>query len=189
PEIIVFLRNAGLTVLEGYGLTETIAPCCLNPFTRQIPGTVGRPMGDVEIKFDSDGEILIKSKALFSEYYKNPEETEKAFEGEWFRTGDIGIFTKEGHLKITDRKKDIIITSGGKNIAPQKIENRLKLFSLISEAFVIGNKRKYLTVLIALDKEALLSFCEENGLPLDMSWQELIENQEINQQIQNYLDE
>lgn len=188
PEIIIFLRNAGLTVLEGYGLTETIAPCCLNPFTRQIPGTVGRPMGDVEIKFDTDGEILIKSKALFSEYYKNPEETKNAFVDEWFRTGDIGVFTEDGHLKITDRKKDIIITSGGKNIAPQKIENRLKLFPLISEILIIGNKRKYLSALIGLDKESLLSFCEENNLPLDLNWEELAQNEKVNQEIQHYFD-
>lgn len=189
PEIIIFLRNAGLTVLEGYGLTETIAPCCLNSFTRQIPGTVGRPMGDVEIKFDTDGEILIKSKALFSEYYKNPEETQKAFEGEWFRSGDIGIFTEEGHLKITDRKKDIIITSGGKNVAPQKIENRLKLFPLISEVLVIGNQKKYLSALISLDKEALFTFCEENSMPLDADWKEYASNEILISKIQEYLDE
>ncbi len=127
-EIIEFLRYADLTVLEGYGLTETVAPCALNPLTKQLAGTVGQPTGDVEISFAEDGEILVRSEALFSEYLKNKEETDKAIDPEgWFHTGDIGHFTVDGYLKITDRKKDIIITSGGKNVAPQKIENLLKL--------------------------------------------------------------
>lgn len=179
PEIITFLRNANLTILEGYGLTETIAPCALNPFTKQIAGTIGKPMGDVEISFDVDGEILIKSKALFSEYYKSPEETEKAFVDGWFRSGDIGEFNKEGYLKITDRKKDIIITSGGKNVAPQKIENKLKLFPLIQEVLVVGDQKKYLTALVAIDKEAASKFLEDNGEAPEVNFDKLSENELI----------
>ena len=152
-EIISFLRNSGLTLIEGYGLTETIAPCVLNPFEKQRGGTVGKPVGDVEVKFLEDGEILIRSKALFREYYLNPEETEKSLDAEgWFKTGDLGSFDDNGYLEITGRKKDIIITSGGKNIAPQKIENILKLCSSINQVIVVGDKQKYLGALITVDK-------------------------------------
>jgi len=103
---MIFLQNANLTILEGYGLTETIAPCVLNPVVRQIPGTIGLPLGDVQIKFAPDGEILVKTRALFSEYYKNEAATKEAFNDEgWFLTGDVGELTSEGYIKITDRKK------------------------------------------------------------------------------------
>jgi long-chain acyl-CoA synthetase len=136
-QIIKFLRYANLTILEGYGLTETIAPCCLNPLAKQVPGTVGRPIGDVQISFAPDHEILIKSEALMQEYYKNPTATAEAMQGGWFHSGDIGEFTAEGYLRITDRKKDIIITSGGKNVAPQKIENIAKAKAHISHLVVM----------------------------------------------------
>lgn len=165
PEIITFLRNANLTILEGYGLTETIAPCVLNPLSKQIPGTVGTPLGEVQIAFASDGEILIKSQALFTEYYKNPEATKESFENDWFKSGDIGELTSEGYLRITDRKKDIIITSGGKNVAPQKIENMMKTRPLISDFMVIGDKRKFLSAIVAIDKSDFLEKLEELGLP------------------------
>lgn len=162
PEIITFLRNANLTVLEGYGLTETIAPCALNPFSKQIPGSVGRPMGDVEISFADDHEILIRSKAMFTQYYKNEAATNDAIDGSgWFHTGDIGEFNQQGYLKITDRKKDIIITSGGKNIAPQKIENLLKLTPNIAQCVIIGDKRKYLSAIISIEKESFTNISKE----------------------------
>lgn len=189
PDIIRFLRYANLTVLEGYGLTETIAPCSLNPLTRQVPGTVGKPMGDVEFRFAEDGEILIKSQAMMKEYYHNPEATAEAFtEDGWFRSGDIGHFTVEGYLKITDRKKDIIITSGGKNVAPQKIENMLKSQRWISQAVVIGDKRKYLTVLIGLEKERFHSQLEALGLPGDCPLSDLITHPKVHEMIQADID-
>jgi long-chain acyl-CoA synthetase len=163
-EIILFLRNANLTILEGYGLTETIAPCSLNPFDRQIPGTVGKPMGDVEFRFGHDSEILIKSKAMFSGYYKNDEATQDAIKDGWFHSGDIGEFDKRGHLKITDRKKDIIITSGGKNIAPQKIENLLKLEPHITNAAIFGDKQKYIIALIIIEKDSFINDLSDLGL-------------------------
>lgn len=164
PEIITFLQNANLTILEGYGLTETIAPCMLNPLSKQIPGTVGTPLGDVQIGFANDGEILIKTDALFSEYYKNADATKESFDGQWFRSGDIGELTPEGYLKITDRKKDIIITSGGKNVAPQKIENMMKTRPFISDFMVIGDKRKFLSAIVAIDKNDFLDKLDEFGL-------------------------
>jgi len=178
-DIIKFLRYANLTILEGYGLTETIAPCCLNPLTRQVPGTVGRPMGDVQFGFANDGEILIKTEAMFKEYYKNPAATADAIHNGWFHSGDIGEFTLEGYLKITDRKKDLIITSGGKNVAPQKIENLAKLQPHISQMVVIGEKRNFLTALIGIDKESFQGQFEELDLPTDCSVEDLAKHPKV----------
>jgi long-chain acyl-CoA synthetase len=176
-EIIHFLRNCNLTILEGYGLTETIAPCSLNPLSKQIAGTVGQPIGDVEFKFAKDNEILIKSKALFKEYYKNPEATDEAFEGEWFKSGDIGHFNTQGYLVITDRKKDIIITSAGKNIAPQKLENLLKVHPEIASCVIVGDKRNYITALICLDRTGFSSnFINSNNLA-ECTYEEFSQNQ------------
>jgi long-chain acyl-CoA synthetase len=189
PEIIKFLRYANLTILEGYGLTETIAPCCLNPLSKQVPGTVGRPMGDVQFSFGADGEILIRTEALFKEYYKNPEATKEAIQDGWFHSGDIGEFTSEGYLRITDRKKDIIITSGGKNVAPQKIENLAKTKPHISHLVVIGDKRNYLTALVGIEKERFLSLLEELELPSDCSVLDIARSPKVKDVIQKEIDE
>ncbi len=188
-EIITFLRYAKLTILEGYGLTETIAPCILNPISKQIAGTVGRPMGEVEVKFAEDGEILIKTEAMFTEYYKNPKATEEAIQDGWFKTGDIGEFTSQGYLKITDRKKDIIITSGGKNVAPQKIENMAKTKAHISQMVVIGEKRNYLTALVGIEKEAFLGDLEALELSPSVTVQELSRHMGVREIIQNEINE
>jgi len=188
-EIITFLRYANLTILEGYGLTETIAPCCLNPLAKQVAGTVGRPMGDVQIAFEADGEIKVKSEALMSGYYKNPEATKAAIVDGWFLTGDIGEFTKDGFLKITDRKKDLIATSGGKKIAPQKIENMAKAKAHISHMVVIGEKRNYITALVGIEKERFLPLLEELALPSDCTVQDLARHPQVRSIIQSELDE
>lgn len=186
--IIKFLRYSNLTILEGYGLTETIAPCCLNPLAKQVPGTVGRPIGDVQLSFGPDKEILIKSDALLKEYYKNPTATEEAFTDGWFKTGDIGEFTPEGYLKITDRKKDLIKTSGGKYVAPQKIENMAKVEPHISQIVVIGEGRKYLSALIGIEKEAFQKELEELGLPSDCSVLDLAQLPKVREIIQGEID-
>lgn len=189
PEIIKFLRFANLTILEGYGLTETVAPCCLNPLSKQIPGTVGRPMGEVQVSFGDDGEILVKSEALLREYYKNPKATEEAMQNGWFHTGDIGEFTPEGFLKITDRKKDLIVTSGGKKIAPQMIENMAKTKPHISQFVAIGEKRNYLTALVGIEKESFLKQLEEFGLPSNCSVEDLAKHPKVHEIIQREIDE
>lgn len=189
PEIIKFLRYANLTILEGYGLTETIAPCCLNPLSKQVPGTVGRPMGDVQISFGADKEILIKTEALMKEYYKNPGATQESIIDGWFHSGDIGEFTADGYLRITDRKKDIIITSGGKNVAPQKIENLAKTKPHISQMVVIGDKRNFLTALVGIEKERFLSLLEDLGLPSDCSVLDLAQNDQVKEIIQNEINQ
>jgi long-chain acyl-CoA synthetase len=189
PEIIKFLRYANLTILEGYGLTETIAPCCLNPLSKQVPGTVGRPMGDVQIAFAPDGEIKVRTKALMKEYYKNPEATANALKDGWFYTGDIGEFNSVGFLRITDRKKDLIITSGGKNVAPQKIENLAKTKPHISHMVVIGDRRNYLTALVGIEKERFLPILDQLELPTDCSVQDLAKSPKVREIIAREIEE
>jgi len=178
-DIIKFLQNANLTILEGYGLTETVAPCILNPPVRQIPGAIGLPIGEVQVKFAEDGEIMLKTEALFTEYYKNETATKESFRDGWFLTGDIGELTVDGYVKITDRKKDIIITSAGKNVAPQKIENNLKLAKHISNAMVVGDKRKFLVAIISIDREAFLDELSSLGLSGTPSYEDLAENEKV----------
>ena len=187
-EIIKFLRYANLTILEGYGLTETVAPCCLNPLAKQVAGTVGRPIGDVQFSFGPDGEILIKSQAMFKEYYKNPEATKEAIKDGWFYSGDIGEFTQDGYLKITDRKKDLIKTSGGKFIAPQKIENMAKLEPHVSHMIAIGDGKKFVTALIGIEKERFLPQLEELGLSSDCTIEDLAKNEKVIAIIQKEVD-
>lgn len=189
PQIIKFMRYANLTILEGYGLTETIAPCCLNPLAKQVPGTVGRPMGDVQISFGPDNEVLIKSDALLKEYYKDPNATAEAMKEGWFHTGDIGEFTSEGYLRITDRKKDIIITSGGKNVAPQKIENIAKTRPHISQMVVIGDKKNFLTALVGIEKERFLNDLESLDLPSNCSVLEIARHPKVREMIHAEIDE
>lgn len=188
-EVFRFFERAGITILEGYGLTETIAPCCLNPIRKPIESTVGVPLGDVEIKLSSEQEIMIRSKALFTGYWKLPEETKHVFVDGWFYTGDIGAWTVEGHLKITDRKKDIIITSGGKNVAPQKIENLLLGNPYLSQALVIGDRRKYISALIVPNYDAIRKEAERLGLPPGLSAPELIERKEVISLIEKFVEE
>lgn len=188
--IITFLRNTGLTVLEGYGLTETVAPCSLNPLNKQVIGSVGQPIGDVALKIATDGEILIKSKALFKEYYKNEKATADVFTQDgWFQTGDIGVIDNKGFLKITERKKDIIITSGGKNIAPQKIENLLKSSTLIAQSVVIGDKRKFLTALIFIDQAQIAKSFEDFEIPESSEVKDIVNHPEILRLFQNEIDQ
>ncbi len=189
PEIIKFLRFANLTILEGYGLTETAAPCSLNPLSKQVPGTVGRPLGDVQFSFGTDHEILIKTESLMKEYYKNPEATKEAIQNGWFHSGDIGEFTTEGYLKITDRKKDLIITSGGKNVAPQKIENLAKIKPHISQFIVIGDQRHYLTALVGIEKERFLTQLDKLNLSSDCSLIDLAAHPLVRELIQSEIDE
>lgn len=159
-------ETLGILILEGYGLTETCAPVTLNTVEAHRFGTVGRPLNDVTIKIADDGEIFLRSKKIFAGYWKDERETEDAFDEEgWFRTGDIGFIDPQGYLHITDRKKDLIITSGGKNIAPQKIENLAKTLSpLIADFVVIGDRQKHLAALITLERKALDRFAREGGI-------------------------
>lgn len=156
-----FFSSVGLPIMEAYGATETSAPATITrPESLRI-GTVGTPIPDVEVKIAEDGEILISGGGICKGYYKDPEATKNAFIDGWYYSGDIGHFDDEGNLIITDRKKDIIITSAGKNIPPQNIENVLKTSPYINQAMVYGDKHKYLTALITLNVDSLQSFASK----------------------------
>jgi long-chain acyl-CoA synthetase len=156
-DVHVFFETIGLHIFEGYGLTETAAPAASNIPEDSKPGTVGKPLPGVQIRIAEDGEIMIKGKTVFAGYYKNEEATRAAFLDGWFLTGDIGEFDEFGYLKIKDRKKDIIITAGGKHVAPQHIENLFKGDSLVSQILIYGDRRKFITALITLNKDNVLS--------------------------------
>lgn len=162
--IAEFFAQCGVMILEGYGLTETTAAIAVNtPFDFQI-GTVGRPIGDVQIKFAEDGEILLKSDKIAPEYYKDAQATAAAFEGGWFKTGDIGELTPSGHLRITDRKKDLIKTANGKYVAPQKLEGLLKLNPLVANVLIHGDQKKYIIALLSLDHLQAKKWADSNGV-------------------------
>jgi len=154
----------GLVVLEGYGLTETAPVIAVNTFDNMKFGTVGKPIPGVEVEIADDGEILTKGPNVMRGYYKMEAETQETFDGEWLRTGDIGHLDEEGFLVITDRKKDIIVTAGGKNVAPQPIENSLKTNPYISNAMVIGDRRKFISALIIPNFEKLEEYAKHNNL-------------------------
>jgi long-chain acyl-CoA synthetase len=165
PRIAFFFEQLGFTVLEGYGLTETSAATCVNRPGRNRIGTVGPPVPGTKIRIAEDGEIWVQGPGLMREYYRNPQATAEVFKDGWFATGDIGTLDEAGCLKITDRKKDIIVTSGGKNIAPQNLENELKADPLISQVMVHGDKRKFLSALVTLNEESARKWATENGVP------------------------
>lgn len=173
PEIMLFLRNAKLVILEGYGLTESLSGVCINPKERVVPGSVGLPLGGVEVKMAEDGEILIKTEGLFCGYYKNPAETAKTLIDGWLHTGDIGAWSPEGYLVITDRKKDLIKTSGGKYIVPQKIEGMLKMTRYISHAAVVGEGRNFATALIGIERDRFKAILPIIGLKENASIAEI----------------
>jgi len=163
-EISHFFHACGLLVLEGYGLTETTAAICVNSPHDYRFGSVGKPFGDVQIRFAEDGEILVKSQKVMIGYYKNESATREAFEDGWFKTGDIGEFLESGDLKITDRKKDLIKTGGGKYVAPQKLENLLKLNPLISQVLIHGDEKKFIVALITLDSANLTQWANQRKI-------------------------
>src|SRR5208337_4434434 len=148
-ELAEWYADVGIPVHEGYGLTETSPVIAVNTPTAHKLGTVGKPLANVEVRIADDGEVLARGPSIFQGYWNRPEETRNAFVDGWFKTGDIGHLDSEGYLSITDRKKDLIKTSGGKFIAPQPIESSLKLNPLIGTAVVLGDRRKFPAVLIS----------------------------------------
>jgi long-chain acyl-CoA synthetase len=185
-----FFRGIGVTILEGYGLTETTAAATVNRPDRVKIGTVGQPLPGVAIRIDEDGEVLIKGANVFGGYWDNEAATADTFaEERWFRTGDIGQLDDEGFLSITGRKKELIVTAGGKNVAPAVLEDRLRSHALISQCMVVGDGKPYVAVLITLDEEALEPWKEKHGKPADASIASLKDDPELMADVQAAVDD
>lgn len=187
-EIAEFFHAAGILILEGYGLTETCPALTVSTMSAYKFGTVGKPVPGVTVKIAQDGEIIASGPNIALGYFKRDEATAEAFRDGWFYTGDIGEFDEDGFLKITDRKKDIIVTSGGKNVAPQNIENLLKTDPFISQLMVHGDKRKFLSAIITLDLENVGNWAKQEGIQ-DLSPEALANNDRVRALIQGAVEE
>lgn len=164
PEIARFFWALDIPILEGYGLTETSPIISANPMIRGKVGTVGKVLPNLEVKIADDGEVLVRGPSITKGYYNNPDETKKSFEGDWFKTGDIGELDEDGYLKIIDRKKRLLVLSTGMNVAPQPIENAINESGYISQSLVIGDNRKYVICLVNPDYENLIPWANKNGI-------------------------
>jgi long-chain acyl-CoA synthetase len=180
--------DVGIRILEGYGLTETSPVIAVNTPEANKLGTVGKPLANVECRIAPDGELLVRGPSVFKSYWHNSDETAKVFEGDWFKTGDIGNIDPDGFLSITDRKKDLIKTSGGKFIAPQPIEAKLKLSPLVAHPIVIGNGRKFASVIISPNFPALEQWAHEHGIAFQTR-EQLVENAKVIQEFHRIADD
>ncbi|RLB00196.1 MAG: long-chain fatty acid--CoA ligase [Deltaproteobacteria bacterium] len=188
-EIVDFFNAAGIFVIEGYGMTETTAPVSLNTINDYKFGTAGKPLPCNQVRIADDGEILVKGGNVFKGYWKMPEQTREAFtEDGWLKTGDIGYLDNDGYLSITDRKKDLIITAGGKNIAPQNIENLFKEDPLFEQFVAIGDRRKYLVGLVNINLEVAERIAREEGLRFDTP-EELLDRKDFLSIVDRHVEE
>ncbi|MEO5575188.1 MAG: long-chain fatty acid--CoA ligase [Gaiellaceae bacterium] len=186
-EIAEFFHAIDILLLEGYGLTECTTAASTNTHEAYRFGTVGRALPGTEVKVADDGELLIRSDTVFQGYFKDPEATAEVLGADgWLRSGDIAEIDEDGFIIITDRKKDIIVTAGGKNVAPQNLENDLKASKFVSQAMVVGDRQPYIAALITLDQEALPAWAAERGLPTDM--QSLAQAGEVRELVQGIVD-
>jgi long-chain acyl-CoA synthetase len=184
-----FFRGIGLPIYEGYGLTETTAGATCNRPDAMKVGTVGRPIPGVTIRIADDGEILMKGDNVFVGYYNNPDATKEALEDEWFHTGDIGELDKDGYLRITGRKKELIVTAGGKNVAPAVLEDRLRANPLISQCMVVGDQKPFIACLVTIDEEAFPDWKAKNGKPKDAKVADLVDDDDLRAAVQSAIDD
>jgi len=184
-----FFRSIGLIVLEGYGLTETSAPAMIGRATDAKIGKVGRVLPGCAVKIADDGEILLKGSNVLRGYWKNPEATKATMEGDWFKTGDIGELDDEGFITITGRKKELIVTAGGKNVAPTALEDPLRASPIIGQAVVIGDQRQFVAALLSLDPEMMPVWLANNGQPSDLTLSQAAKNPRVLQELQKAVDE
>ncbi len=186
PQLAHFFRGAGIAVLEGYGLTETTAPASVNTIPLTRVGTVGLPMPGNSIRIADDGEVLVRGVGVFTGYHRNPEATAEAFTDEWFHTGDLGALDDDGFLRITGRKKDLLVTAGGKNVAPGPLEEKVREHRLVSQVVVVGEGRPFVGALVTLDDEALAAWARENSI--ESAGQPLTEHPLVLAQVQEAVD-
>jgi long-chain acyl-CoA synthetase len=184
PEILQFYQSIGVNLVEAYGQTEATGAVTLSRLERVKFGAVGQPLTGIEIKIADDSEILVKSPGVFKGYFKNPEATAATIVDGWLHSGDVGELDEDGFLKITDRKKDIIVTAGGKNITPQYIENKLKASVYINDAVVIGDRRKYLTCLVMIDEDNVVKYAQDHKIQFS-TYKDLTLHEDIRKLIQN----
>ncbi len=183
PDVLLFFQSIGVNLIEGYGQTEGTGVTCVCRAGKVKFGTVGPPITGTEVKIAEDGEILVRSPSVFKGYYNNPEGTAETLKDGWLYSGDVGELDEDGYLKITDRKKDIIVTAGGKNITPQYIENKLKFSPYINDAVVIGDRRKFLTSLIMIDEDNVVKYAQDNKIQFS-TYRDLTQSDEIIKLIQ-----
>jgi long-chain acyl-CoA synthetase len=186
PEILSFFDAAGVLVLEGWGMTETSTAATISTTEDFKVGTIGKPFPGCEVRIAEDGEILVKGPNVFQGYYKNEEATRETIVDGWLHTGDIGEIDEDGFITITGRKKDIIITAGGKNITPANLENEIKQHPLVSQCVVVGDRRPYLVALVTLDPEDAAAYAKEHGLPEDP--EQLATNDQVRKAIEDHVD-
>jgi long-chain acyl-CoA synthetase len=187
PDVLHFFQSIGVNLVEGYGQTEGTGVTCISRMGRVKFGTVGPSLTGTEIKIAEDGEILVKSPSLFKGYFKNPKATAETLKDGWLYSGDIGEIDEDGYLKITDRKKDIIVTAGGKNITPQYIENKLKFSPYVNDAVIIGDRRKYLVCLIMIDEDNVVKYAQDHKVQFS-TYKDLTQNSEIQKLIHKEID-
>jgi long-chain acyl-CoA synthetase len=184
-----FFRGIGVPVLEGYGLTETTAATTVNTEDAFKVGTVGRPVAGVTVRIDEDGEILVRGETVFRRYWNNRQATDEVLTQDWFHTGDLGDLDDEGFLQITGRKKEIIVTAGGKNVAPAVLEDRIRAHPLISQCMVVGDQQPFVGALITIDQEAFPAWRAEHGKPADASVGDLTDDPELRAAVQGAIDD
>jgi long-chain acyl-CoA synthetase len=182
-----FFRGIGVTILEGYGLTETTAPISVNLPWDVRPGTVGPPLPGSTVAIDETGEILVKGVMVFAGYHNNAEATAEALRDGWFRTGDLGTLDSQGNLTITGRSKEVIVTAGGKNVSPAQLEDQLRSHPLVSQCVVIGDQKPFVAAILTLDAEMLGTWLKNNGLP-EMTVAEAAEDERIHAELQKVVD-
>jgi long-chain acyl-CoA synthetase len=178
-----FFRGVGLPILEGYGLTETTAGITVNTLDAQRVGSVGRPVPGHAVRIADDGEILLKGPIVFKGYWKNETATKEALKDGWFHSGDIGELDDAGFLTITGRKKEIIVTAGGKNVAPAVLEDRLRAHALVSQCMVVGDAKPFIGALVTIDAEALPAWLERHGKPAGTTVADLVDDSDLRSEI------
>ncbi|MFO7708010.1 MAG: AMP-binding protein [Desulfobacterales bacterium] len=187
PDILHFFNSIGVNLVEGYGQTEGTGVTTVSRVGQVKFGAVGKPLTGAEVRIAADGEILVRSPGVFKGYFKNPDATAETVKDGWLFSGDVGEIDPDGFLRITDRKKDIIVTAGGKNITPQYIENKLKASIYVNDAVVIGDRRKFLSALIMIDEDNVVKYAQDHKIQFS-TYGDLTQNPEIQKLIQREMD-